>query len=48
MPNDDSYETSENHVHFIVNLDTATQSKLRVGAKLLALAHVINHNEAAR
>jgi hypothetical protein len=38
----------ENRVHFIVNLDAATQSKLRVSAKLLALARVINHNEAAR
>lgn len=35
-------------VRFIVNLNTATQSKLRVSAKLLALAHVINHKEAAR
>jgi hypothetical protein len=38
----------ENRVHFIVNLDAATQSKLRVSAKLLALARVINHNEAVR
>jgi YfiR/HmsC-like len=38
----------ENRVHFVVNLDAATQSKLRVSAKLLALAHVINHGEAAR
>ena len=38
----------ENRVHFIVNLDAATQSKLRVSAKLLALARVINHKEAAR
>jgi YfiR/HmsC-like len=38
----------ENRVHFIVNLDAATQSRLRVSAKLLALARVINHNEAAR
>ena len=38
----------ENRVHFIVNLDAATQSKLRVSAKLLALARVINHNRAAR
>jgi len=38
----------ENRVHFVVNLDAATQSKLRVSAKLLALARVINHNEAAR
>jgi hypothetical protein len=38
----------ENRVHFIVNLDAATQSKLRVSSKLLVLARVINHNEAAR
>lgn len=38
----------ESQVHFIVNLDAATQSKLRVSAKLLALAHLVNHNEAAR
>ena len=38
----------ENRVHFVVNLDTATQSKLRVSAKLLALARVINHGQAAR
>jgi hypothetical protein len=38
----------ENRVRFIVNLRAATQSKLRMSAKLLALAHVINHNEAAR
>lgn len=38
----------ENRVRFIVNLDAAMQSKLRVSAKLLALARVINHREAAR
>ena len=38
----------ERRVHFVVNLDAATQSRLRVSAKLLALAQVINHNEAAR
>jgi len=38
----------ESRVHFVVNLDAATQSKLHVSAKLLALARVINHNEAAR
>jgi hypothetical protein len=38
----------ESRVRFIVNLDAATQSKLRVSAKLLALAHVVNHNEAAK
>lgn len=37
-----------NRVHFVVNLDVATQGKLRVSAKLLALARVINHSEAAR
>src|SRR5579863_2448030 len=35
-----------NRVRFVVNLDAATQSKLRVSAKLLALARVINHSEA--
>jgi YfiR/HmsC-like len=38
----------ENRVHFVVNLDATTQSKLRVSAKLLALARVINHGQAAR
>jgi PPE-repeat protein len=38
----------DNRVRFIVNLDAATQSKLRASAKLLALARVINHSEAAR
>jgi hypothetical protein len=38
----------ESHVRFLVNLDAATQSKLRVSAKLLALAQVVNHGEAAR
>lgn len=38
----------ENRVHFVVNLDAAVQSKLRVSAKLLVLAHVINHSEAVR
>jgi hypothetical protein len=38
----------ESRVRFVVNLDAATQSKLHVSAKLLALARVINHNEAAR
>jgi uncharacterized protein DUF4154 len=42
------FVVQENRVHFIVNLDAATQSKLHVSAKLLALARVINHNEAAR
>jgi hypothetical protein len=38
----------QNQVRFIVNLRAATQSKLRVSAKVLALARVINHSEAAR
>lgn len=38
----------ENRVRFVVNLDVATQNKLRVSAKLLALARVISHNEAVR
>jgi uncharacterized protein DUF4154 len=38
----------ENRVRFVVNLDAASQSKLRVSAKLLALARVINHRGAAR
>jgi YfiR/HmsC-like len=38
----------ENHVRFVVNLDAAIQSKLRVSAKLLALARLVNHGEAAR
>ena len=38
----------ENRVRFVVNLDAATQGKLRVSAKLLALAQVVNHSEAAR
>ena len=32
----------------IVNLDAANQSKLRVSAKLLALARVIGHSQAER
>jgi hypothetical protein len=42
------FVTQEKRVRFIVNLDAATQSKLRLSAKLLALARVINHNVAAR
>jgi YfiR/HmsC-like len=38
----------ESRVRFVVNLDAATQNKLRVSAKLLALAQVVNHSEAAR
>ncbi len=38
----------ESRVHFIVNLGAATQSKLRVSAKLLALAQVVNSSQAAR
>lgn len=42
------FVTQENRVRFIVNLDAATQSKLRLSAKLLALARVIGHSQAAR
>jgi REP element-mobilizing transposase RayT len=42
------FVTQENHVHFIVNLDAANQSKLRVSAKLLALARVTGHSQAER
>jgi hypothetical protein len=38
----------ENRVRFVVNLDAATQGKLRVSAKLLALAQAVNHGQAAR
>jgi YfiR/HmsC-like len=38
----------ENRVRFLVNLEAATQNKLRVSAKLLALAQVVNHSEAVR
>ncbi len=38
----------ENRVRFVVNLDAATQDKLRLSAKLLALARVIGHNQAER
>ncbi len=40
--------TQENRVRLIVNLDAANQSKLRVSAKLLALARVIGHSQEAR
>ena len=42
------FVTQEKRVRFIVNLDAATQSKLRLSAKLLALARVIGHSQAAR
>jgi hypothetical protein len=35
----------ESRVRFVVNLDAATQVKLRVSAKLLALAQVVNHSQ---
>ncbi len=38
----------QNRVRFIVNLDAATQDRLRVSAKLLALARVIGHSQAER
>ena len=37
-----------NRARFVVNLDAATQRGLRVSAKLLASARVINDNQAAR
>jgi hypothetical protein len=42
------FVVQENRVRFVVNLEVATQSKLRVSAKLLALARVINRSEAAK
>ena len=42
------FVTEENRVRFVVNLDAARQSKLRVSAKLLALARVIHSAQAAR
>jgi hypothetical protein len=42
------FVTQENRVRFVVNLDAATQKKLRLSAKLLALARVIGHSQAAR
>jgi hypothetical protein len=41
-------EMEQGRARFVVNLDAATQSKLHFSAKLLALARVINHSEAAR
>ena len=38
----------QNRVRFIVNLDAATQGRLRMSAKLLALARVIGHSQAER
>lgn len=38
----------ENRVRFLVNLDAAKQSKLRVSAKLLALARVVHSVQAVR
>ncbi len=42
------FVTQENRVRFIVNLDAANQGKLRLSAKLLALARVIGHSQAER
>jgi len=42
------FVTEENRVRFVVNLYAARQSKLRVSAKLLALARVIHSAQAAR
>lgn len=38
----------EDRARFVVNLDAIAQSKLHVSAKLLALAQVVNHNQAAK
>lgn len=38
----------QHRTRFVVNLDAETQSKLRVSAKLLALAHVVNHSQTTR
>lgn len=38
----------QKRVRFIVNLDAATQDRLRLSAKLLALARVIGHSQAER
>lgn len=38
----------QNRVRFVVNLDAATQDRLRLSAKLLALARVIGHSQAER
>lgn len=42
------FVVEQKRVRFIVNLDAATQDRLRVSAKLLALARVIGHNQAER
>lgn len=41
------FEMDQGQAHFVVNLDAAAQNKLRISAKLLALAHVVNHSQAA-
>ena len=40
--------TDGNLARFVVNLDAAKQSNLRLSAKLLALAHVISHGQDVR
>jgi hypothetical protein len=42
------FVVQENRVRFVVNLEAVTQRKLRVSAKLLALARVINRSESVR
>ena len=42
------FVTEEDRVRFLVNLDAATQARLRLSAKLLALASVIRHSQEAR
>jgi len=42
------FVTEENRVRFVVNLEAATESKLRMSAKLLALARIIGNGHAAR
>ena len=39
------FVVEESRVHFIVNWDASTRVHLEISAKLLALAHVINHAE---
>ena len=40
------FVVEESRVRFVVNLDAATQAKLRISAKLLVLARVINRADA--
>lgn len=42
------FVTQDDRVRFLVNLDAATQARLRLSAKLLALARVIGRSQEAR